>query len=1202
MNFYLQLSNDLRYIMRISLSQLILIVILTGVSYAGETNAQGVLNNPVKLNQTTTTLHSALKKIEKASDVKFVYSRNIINTDQIVSVSAYNEKLSTVLDELLESRGIKYEVINQQIVLSPLTTAKETVQTSATANQQPDAVKADINITGRVTDSKGEALIGVTVKLKGNTLGAATNITGDFSINIPENVSNPVLVFSYIGFTTQEITVNGRTRINVQLVEDARALDEVVVVGYGTQKKSDITGAISRVTAETIEERPAVNLTEAIQGKAAGVNVSSNERPGELPSVRIRGNRSISASNDPLYVLDGIPIVSALGVTSFSINDLNPNDIASVEILKDASATAIYGSRGANGVIIITTKKGTKGKVSINYNGTVSTDSYKSLTDFMDAGELIDRRRLALINGRNYQATTNIDLNQAPSIGYPDPFLDLQKMGLGSDLVARNSVWMGYEWEEFGVTPKLRSTTAAEQALGWPAQVPIYNSANIRSFNWRDEVLRQGVTQNHQVSLSSGTDISRLYLSLGHNNQLGVQRDQDFKRYNFNVNGDITPNNWLTMGISAIGSLSNQNYGITAPNTSNTGSKDLYSRAIDQLPYAQPRDENGNFIRNPGGDLNLWNPLIDIDQALNDRRSSSTLANLFTEVKFLPWLKYRLNFGAQLRSFRNGAWTGQDATNHLTNRPNTAGYATQENFSWVAENLLYLDKTFANIHTFNVTLLQSSQKSRRENANANVTGTIYPISFWYDLGANTNGKPDGYGTGFTENTLSSYMGRVNYSLMNKYLLTFSGRFDGSSVLAPGYKWDFFPSFSAAWKLHDEEFMKDINWIDEIKPRFGYGETGNSSIPPYVTSGPLSRNPYVFGSTPGIGYLPQLAQNPQLGWEQTSQWNLGLDFSLLRGRLSGAVELYDATTTDLLYLKDIPGVSGYVQKYENIGKTRNKGLEISLLTKNIATRNFRWSTDFNFATNKEEIVELLNGKEDILASRLFIGQPIQVFYHYDNAGIWQNTPEDLAEMAKFNAAPGNHKFYPGTIKVVDQNGDYKIDAQDYVVRGTNRPKWTGGMTNTFDYKNFSLSSFMYARVGQTYFGGYPGNRVENDIWSFDNPGGRWPMPSSGATIDNFTPAMQFNSGSFVVVRNISLTYNVAEKLLNKASIKNMQLNVQVLNPFIFGGDIVKLGLNPDDDTNWDAASQANSNSTSPLGGANNNTILQQSVVFGVRIGL
>jgi hypothetical protein len=389
---------------------------------------------------------------------------------------------------------------------------------------------------------------------------------------------------------------------------------------------------------------------------------------------------------------------------------------------------------------------------------------------------------------------------------------------------------------------------------------------------------------------------------------------------------------------------------------------------------------------------------------------------------------------------------------------------------------------------------------------------------------------------------------------------------------------------------------------ELKPRFGYGVTGNSSVPPYTTSGPLSRNPYIFGSVPGIGFLPQLVQNPDLGWEKTAQWNAGVDFSILKRRISGAIEVYKSVTSDLLYLKSINPVSGYVQKYENIGKTQNSGLEISLTTINIDRKDFRWTTDINFSTNKEQILELLNGKQDILAQRLFIGQPGSVFYHYNNAGIWQNTKEDLDEMAKFNA--NGHRFYPGMIKVIDQNGDYRINASDYVIRGSNRPKWVGGLTTTFKYKNLSLSSFMYTRVGQTYFGGYPGlfGRRETNTWSWTNPAGRWPLPITNAQVDNFTPAMQFNNGSFVIVRNISLTYDMPSTLINRAGIKNLQLNVQVLNPFIFGGDLVKWGLNPDDETSWDVPSQANSNNTSPLGGANNNTILPQSFVIGLRVGL
>lgn len=1071
------------------------------------------------------------------------------------------------------------------------------------------------HVTGKVTSSDDQlALPGVNILVKGTTKGTVTDAEGNYSIDVPGEES--ILVFSAIGYATEEVAVNGRTRIDMVMLLDVTQLSEVVVVGYGTVKKSDVTGALVSVSADVLKERPVQNVFQALQGKAAGVNISSNFKPGELPVVRVRGNRSFEtngASNEPLYVVDGIPLVNILGVNSFSISDLNPNDIASVEILKDASATAIYGSRGANGVVLITTKKGSKDKVSINYNGTVSFDSYKSLTDWMNGGEYVDRWRLALINGRQYKdlGSGNSNLDVPALSWYPDPALDATKFGLTPGTTEYESVMMGYEWEdEIGGTVKMRPTTAEEQALGWPAEVPVYNSKNVRSFDWLDAATRQGVTNNHQISISSGTEKSHMYLSFGYYNQNGVQRDQDYKRYNISVSGESTAADRITLGTNILASHSVQNFGILPPNTSNTGSKDLYSRATDQFPYMLPVDADGNVVRSSSANPNLYNPLIDIEQSLNERRSSSVLASLYSEVKFTPWLKYRINFGAQYRQFRNGQWTGPNVTSHLNQTSNTARYNTEENFSWVMENLLYLDKTFADIHTIGVTLLQSTQKSRKESIGANVNQSIYDISYWYDLASNLAGQPAGYGTDFTENTLMSYMGRINYTLMNKYLFTATGRFDGASVLAPGHKWDFFPSFAFAWKMHEESFLGGLDWIDELKPRFGYGVTGNSSVPPYTTSGPLSRNPYAFtqpnnGTTiAAIGYLPQLVKNPDLGWEKTAQWNIGVDFSLLRTRLSGSIEVYEANTRDLILLKALPAVSGYVSKFENVGKTRNRGVEITLSSVNIEKGDFSWSTDLNWAKNKEEVVELFNGTEDLIGQGLFIGQPVNgVFRQYDNAGIWTDSDDDLAEMAKFRANGVN--FYPGTIKVVDQNGDYKIDSDDYVIRGNNRPKWSGGITNTFKYKNWTLSAFIYARVGQTYFGGYPNSygginpngRVENDIWSFDNQGGRWPMPNTG-NITNYTAAMQYNNGSFAVVRNISLSYTVPTSFLQRIAVKDLQVTAQILNPFIFGGEVVKWGLNPDDDTNWERASS----NTNPLGGTNNNTILPQSFVIGVRAGL
>jgi TonB-linked SusC/RagA family outer membrane protein len=1054
-----------------------------------------------------------------------------------------------------------------------------------------------ITVTGKVSDENNAGLGGVTVQVKGTTNSTQTGGDGTFSLNVPN--LNAVLVFTYVGYLQREMGISGNT-VDVILRPDPQSLEGVVVVGYGTQKKSDVTGSLVKISAETIRERPAQNVLQAMQGKAAGVQVSSNFKPGELPVVRIRGTRSPSGSNEPLYVIDGIPLVNSLGVSSFSINDLNPNDIASIEILKDASATAIYGSRGANGVVLVTTVKGKKGRMTLDLASTVSLDKYKSLTDWMNGGQYIDRWRLALMNGRQYQDTQNKDLNAEPDTWYPDPFLDQTKMGLSSDQIALNNVWAGYEWEEFGVTPKMRPTTAAEKQMGWPDFVPIYNPANIKSFDWLDAVTRTGLTQNHQIALSAGSDMSRLSISLGYYKQLGVQRDQDYTRYTANISGELSPVKWFTLGTSLLAAHSSQNFGVQPPNTSNTGPKDLYSRAADQFPYAQPRDEDGFFIRNAGGNLSLWNPIIDIDQAKNDRRMTSIMANIFAEIKFTPWLKYRINFGPQYRQFRAGVWRGPDATPHLSTSPNTASYATDENFSWVVENLLFVDKTIAKNHRIGVTLLQSSQRSRRENSSISASGVINPLSLWYDLASNTAGNP-GIGTGFTENTLTSFMGRLNYTLFDKYLLTASIRADGASVLAPGHKWDYFPSMALAWKMQEENFIKGINWITELKPRFGYGVTGASSVNPYTTSGPLSRNNYAWGSNPAVGYLPQLVQNPLLKWEQTAQMNIGLDFAVLNGRLSGTIEYYDQKTTDLIFRKTLPAVSGYVEKFENVGETKNNGVEISLSGIPVQRRNFSWSVDVNWSKNNEEIVSLIFGKQDMVANGLFIGKPIQVYRQFENEGIWGKDPKDQEEMNKFRAKGA--QIFPGMIKVKDQNGDSLIDGNDMVILGSPRAKWSGGITNTFNYKNWSLSTFIYFRWGQMYFGGFPNSyggtnpngRVENDIWSWDNTNGRWPMPNTGVT--NTTSAMQYNDGSFGVVRNISLSYTFPARLLQKVSMKNLVVNFQVINPFIFGPGVVKWGINPDDDTNWSIASS----NTNPLGGTNNNTILPQSFVFGIRAG-
>ena len=1057
-----------------------------------------------------------------------------------------------------------------------------------------------ITVKGNVKDNQGAGLPGVSITIEGAGKGTLTDMSGNFTIAVPS--TKTVLVCSFIGMETKKVVVGNQQTIMVTLNEASVSLNEVVAVGYGKVKKSDVTGSLTQITEKTLQERPVANVLQAMQGKATGVDISSNNKPGSVPSITIRGNRSLTATNTPLYVIDGIPL------TAGSIEDLNTNDIASIEILKDASSTAIYGSRGANGVILVSTKKGKKGSVSVSYDGSLTVNRYKSLTDWMSAGEYIDTYRTALMNAGQYGTETFTNLDTPVKYGYPTPALDNSKFALATDPYAQESVLNGYNWtDKVGGTVAMRNTTAAEQALGWPAQVPDYNSRNMRTYDWRKSALRDGLTQNHQISISAGGENSRVYMAAGYVNQLGEQKDQDYKRYNMTLNGEITPQKWLTVGMSANASLAIQNYGIIK-NSSNTGSKDLYSSATGIYPYAVPYDKDGNYIMNPGGNLNVWNPLRDIDQSINQTKNTSVMANSFAEIRFTPWLKYHMNFGVQYRESLGGQWTGSKSTSNLI-QPSTAGYSTSMKLSYVLENLLYFDKTFNEIHTVNATIMQSASKSESEGSSISSTGQIYDSSSWYNIAANTLGKPTGYGTSYSANTLTSYMGRLNYTLMNKYILTATGRWDGASVLADGHKWSFFPSFAAAWKLQEESFLKNVEWLRELKLRFGYGVTGNAAVSAYTSTGPLSSNGYVFGSTAAVGYLPQQVSNPNLGWEKTGEYNLGLDFSVLNDRISGGIDVYQMKTTDLLMSKSLPAITGFVTKLQNIGETKNRGIEVSISTVNIKTKDFSWRTSISWSTNKEEIVSLLNGKQDMLSNRWFIGQPLQVYYDYKYDRIWQNTTEDLAEMAKFKANGVN--FHPGMIKVADLNSDYKIDANDQSVLGTNRPKWTGGITNTFTYKEFEMSFFVYAKVGQMYFGGYPTypsgganmpKYIATDSWSYTNTTAKFPMLNTAefgayAGIPQYAQSMAYNEGTFVAVRNISLAYSLPAKVLSKLSLKKLQFSCQVLNPFLFGGDLVKRGINPDDNTGWDTASGTGM----PVGGQNNNTILSQSVVFGVRVG-
>lgn len=991
--------------------------------------------------------------------------------------------------------------------------------------------KLDITVKGKITDDKGETLVGVSIKIKGTALATTTDANGAFSINIPSTVTSPVLEVSYIGYASQDVLVNGRTTITVQLKSSINDLDEVVIVGYNTVKKSDLTGAVVSVGAEEIRSRPVTNALQAIQGKAAGVDITSNERPGQLGSILIRGVRSLTASNAPLYVVDGIPLQAG------GIEAINPNDIETIDILKDASATAIYGSRGANGVVLVSTKKGKAGRLTLDYVGTATIEKLNDRAEMMNSGQYIEFRRDA------YRRTAYINsingTNTAPIYNYP--------------VVATQAA----DREIFKQDPNM----LANLDQGWVNGV--FDGSLVPTTNWGDLVTRTGVTQDHVLSVSGGTDKIKAYGSFGYLNQEGTQLGQDFERYSGKLSIEINPVKWFKMGANLTATYGLQNYGFQAASAS--GASSIYFAARGMLPLAIPFDANGNRINLPGGDINIQNPVLEADYNINLRKTLRTLGSVFAEVNILKDLKYRVNFGPDFSNYYNGRYQDAKSVNRDAGVPGSINNYAQLNqnsrFAYTLDHLLYYDKTI-NKHNFGVTLLQSSSSYREESSSLTGSKISLPNSLWYGLNTGNITNLDAFDANLRKSTLVSYMARANYSWNSKYLLTASARWDGASQLAAGNKWDFFPSAALAWRLEQEDFMKDIKWVNQLKLRLGVGSTGNSSVDIGSTLGLLQPLTYTFGTSPQTGYVSSDASlanpiplpNKLLSWEKTLQYNLGLDFDLIKGRISGSLDLYKSKTTDLILLKKIASVNGYTTSFDNVGSTKNKGLDLTINSVNIKSDDFTWESTLNFSMSKDEIVKLDNG--DMVNDRFFIGQRNGVAYDYVKEGIWQNTPEDMAEMAKFNAniAAKTSWFAPGSVKVKDINGDYKIDANnDRQVLGHYNPSWTGGLTNTFAYKGFDLSIFMVARynfliqTGAEPLQGRFAQRVV-DYWTPTNPTNAYPAPNyASASGDQYISALNYQDASFIKIRNISLGYNFAANIAKKLTLSRLRFYAQVINP-------------------------------------------------------
>ncbi|MDB5241504.1 MAG: TonB-dependent receptor plug [Spirosoma sp.] len=948
-------------------------------------------------------------------------------------------------------------------------------------------------MTGRIlSGDDNSGLPGASVAVKGTTRGTTTDANGDYRLTVPNG--QVVLVYSAVGFVTQEITVGNQSAINLTLNTDSRSLNEVVVIGYGSQKKSQTTGAISSVTPKQITEQPITNIGQAMQGRVAGVDVAqSGSRPGSVPTIRIRGRRSFNAGNDPLYVVDGIPL-------SAGYEDINPNDVGSMEILKDATATAIYGARGANGVVLVTTKRGSPtGKTTISY------DNYAGVTTALDKIHLFSGSEFAEFVREAYRTTGNYkDANGNPvPTGVADAYADSKVAVLGGD-----------------------PAEAAGLAAG-------------RNTDWQSLILRQGFQQNHSLGIQGGNEKTQFYISAGFFKDKGIMPGLEFNRYSLRANIDHQINKALKVGIASYMMYSLRNGETLNP----------YNFTLQQNPLGRPYDDNGNLIFSPTNDALLTNPLAEVvpGAQVEERKKYRIFNSIYAEVNILDGLKYRVNFGPDFTINRFGRFIGAQTNARKFGDPQ-ASTLSAFGFNYTLENVVTYNKKIGD-HNFGITALQSIQRDNFEQNNINVQGVPAESQSFYNVG--TASLPLGVGSSLVQWTINSYMGRINYDYKDKYLVTATLRRDGSSRFGENTKYGNFPGIALGWNISNEDFMKGSSWVDLLKLRVSRGSVGNQGVAPYQTQGLLDRTVYAFGNTPAYGYRPNTIGNADLHWETSTTTNIGVDFSLWQGRVAGAIELYQTRTTDLLLSDQLPTSIGFNAVTRNIGETQNKGIEVSVSTVKVNTKGgFKWTTDFVFSKNSEAIISLFNGPVDDVGNKRFIGKPLTEFYDYKKAGIWQTSEADAAK---------SYQSAVGQIKVQDTNNDGKITADDRVFLGSDSPTWSGGITNRFSYKGFDLNFFVYARIGQTILSGFHRDnnqlagryeQIKVDYWTPNNPTNEFPRPNSSQEFPVYNSAIYYFDGSFVKVRNINLGYTFPASITQRLRMQSLRLFTSIQQPFIF----------------------------------------------------
>jgi TonB-linked SusC/RagA family outer membrane protein len=1062
-------------LMKLSLIPFFLMLSCVGMSFAYDGYTQEMMHRSVTLKVEEQKLKHVLTQIEKQTNARFVYSSKVIGSERNVTISLTHKTLEESLQELLKPLHLSYRYLNGQVVIEPA----EVVTVAPVS-----ATQLERSVSGLVTDEKNVPLPGVNVVIKGTIRGTSTDAKGTFQLALPEG-NNVVLTFSFVGYQSQDVAVGNKTSLTVSLAPDVNALEEVVVIGYGAVKKRDLTGSVVQLKSEQLKEVPTANVLEAAQGKIAGADITRNSgQAGAGVSIRIRGNRSIGGNNAPLIIVDGVQYGN--------LEDINANDIETMDVLKDASSIAIYGSRGANGVILITTKKGKSGKPDISFN------TYSGISQVTMYPKAMD------ING----------------------FRDLKREAWRAAGV----------WNSPTDDPAIFTNVAEYEAL----QKGIWT-------DYQDALIHKGLQQNYQLGVRAGNDRLKSYISVDFFNEKGILKLDEIKRYTGRLNVDYTINDWMKIGLQSQLTYYDQSV-----------RRDPLNQANKISPLGSLYDSNGNFnfLMLDG---QTANPLADEQPNVftNSVLTTRSLTNGFLEFTPIKGLTIRSTLGVNLGFSRNGSYASPKSIDRSLTGKSLASYNSSNGKTVNWENVVTYQRTSGQ-HALTVTGVASYLGNSSDNVLASGVNQLLSTQLFYSLGSAS--EEIKINSEYSKNNLLSYAGRLNYGFRDRYLLTLTARKDGSSKLAPGNKWTFFPSAAFAWRIIEESFMQRVKGLSDLKLRVSYGIAGNDPSGPYATQTTLARVAFGFNDIAVPAYtFSRVVGNTELAWELSDTKNVGLDVGLFNGRVQASVDFYDTRTTDLLLNRGLPPTTGVTTVKQNIGKTRNRGVELAIGTTNIRTDNFTWNSNITFSRNKEEIIELVTGGNDI-GNGWFIGYPINVYYDYEKTGIWQSSEADQA--AKMSPTQ-----LPGEIKVKDQNGDGKIDAvNDRVILGSPRPRWSGGLDNTLKFKNFDLNFFIFARIGQMInadrYARFDAQGVGNstaglDYWTPENPTNAYPRPNKNGGL-KYLSTLGYQNGSFARIRNVSLGYNLPANVFKGKIIKGIRLYATGKNLYTF----TKLDYDPE----------------------------------------